>query len=85
VQSNIEDIISALKSLLFFPLHMSTILNLLILDTLTYGLTLMIIGLEGEPPLEDFLSLIILVLTSLDIPIAPPYIINERLMRGESL
>jgi hypothetical protein len=50
---------------------MSTILNLLILDTLTYDLTLMIIGLEGEQPLEDFLSLIILVLTSLAIPIAP--------------
>jgi hypothetical protein len=46
---------------------MFTILNLLILDTLTYGLTLMIIGLEGEQPLEDFLSLIILVLTSLDL------------------
>jgi hypothetical protein len=64
---------------------MSTILNLLILDTLTYGVTLMIIGLEGEQPLEDFLSLIIFVLTSLAIPIAPPYIINERLMGGESL
>jgi hypothetical protein len=64
---------------------MSTILNLLNLDTLIYGLTLMIIGLEGEQPLEDFLSLIILVLTSLDIPIDPPYIINERLMGGESL
>jgi hypothetical protein len=72
VQSDIEDIISALKSLFYFPLHMSTILNHLILDTLTYGLTLMIIGLEGEQPLEDFLSLIILVLTSLAIPIAPP-------------
>jgi hypothetical protein len=48
VQSDIEDIISALKLLFFFPLHMSTILNLLILDTLTYGLTLMIVGLEGE-------------------------------------
>jgi hypothetical protein len=45
----------------------------------------MIIGLEGEQPLEDFLSLIILVLTSLGIPIAPPYIINERLIGGESL
>jgi hypothetical protein len=56
VQSDIEDIISALKSLFFFPLHMSTILILLILDTLTYGLTLMIIGLEGERPLEDFLA-----------------------------
>jgi hypothetical protein len=55
---------------------MSTILNLLILDTLTYGLTLMIIGLEGEQPLEDFLIFIILVLTSLAMPIAPPYIIN---------
>jgi hypothetical protein len=64
---------------------MSTILNLLILDTLTYGLTLMIISLEGKQPLEDFLSLIILVLTSLAIPIAPPYIINERLMEGENL
>jgi hypothetical protein len=29
--------------------------------------------------------LIILVLTSLAIPIAPPYIINEGLMGGESL
>jgi hypothetical protein len=64
---------------------MSTILNLLILDTLTYGVTLMIVGLKGEQPLEDFLSLIILVLTSLAIPIAPPYIINEILTRGESL
>jgi hypothetical protein len=64
---------------------MSTILNLLILDTLTNGLTLMIISLEGEQPLEDFLSLIILVLTSLAIPIAPPDITNERLMGGESL
>jgi hypothetical protein len=64
---------------------MFTILNFLILDTHTYGLTLMIIGLEGEQPLEDFLSLIILVLTSLAIPIAPPYIKNERLMGGESL
>jgi hypothetical protein len=45
----------------------------------------MIIGLEGEQPLEDFLSLIIFVLTSLDIPKAPPYIIDERLMGGESL
>jgi hypothetical protein len=44
----------------------------------------MIIGLEGEQSLEDFLSMIILVLTSLAIPIAPPYIINERLMGGES-
>jgi hypothetical protein len=35
---------------------MSTILNLLIVDTVTYGLTLMIIGLEGEQPLEDFLA-----------------------------
>jgi hypothetical protein len=85
VQSDIEDISSALKSLLFFPLHKSTILNLLTLDTLTYGLTLMIIGLKGEQPLDDFLSLIILVLTSLAIPIAPPYIINERLMGSESL
>jgi hypothetical protein len=50
---------------------MSTILNLLILDTLTYSLTLMIVGLEGEQPLQDFLSLKILVLTSLAILIAP--------------
>jgi hypothetical protein len=56
VQSDIEDIISALKSLFFFPLHMCTILNLPILYTITYGLTLMIIGLEGELPLEDFLA-----------------------------
>jgi hypothetical protein len=70
VQSDIGDIISALKSLFFFPLHISTILKLLILDTLTYGSTLMIIGLESEQPLEHFLSLIILVLTSLAIPIA---------------
>ena len=85
VQSDIKDIISALKSLFFFPLHMSTILNLLVLDTLHYGLILMIISSEGERPLEDFLSLIILVLTSLAIPKAPLYIINERLMGGESL
>jgi hypothetical protein len=57
VQSDIKDIISALKSLFFFPLHMSTILNLLILDTLTYGFILMIIGLEGEQPLEDLIFL----------------------------
>jgi hypothetical protein len=61
---------------------MSTILNLLILDTLTYGLTLMIIGSEGEQPLEDFLCLIILVLTSSAIPKTPPCLINERLMGG---
>jgi hypothetical protein len=36
---------------------MSTILNLLILDTLTYGFILMIIGLEGEQPLEDLIFL----------------------------
>jgi hypothetical protein len=59
VQSDIEDTISALKSLFLVHLHMSTILNLLIFDTLTYGLTLMIIGLEGEQPLEDFPNLII--------------------------
>ena len=46
VQSDIEDIISALKSFFFFPLHMSTNLNLLILDTPTLWLILMIIGFE---------------------------------------
>jgi hypothetical protein len=40
-----------------------------------HGLILMIIGLKGKHPLEEFLSLIIFVLISLAIPTAPPYMI----------
>jgi hypothetical protein len=63
---------------------MSTILYLLILDIPTYGLILMIIGLKGRQPLEEVLSLTILVLIVLAIPIAPLYMLYERLMGGES-
>jgi hypothetical protein len=38
VQSDNEDIIGASWSYLLFPLHMSTILNILTLDIPTYGL-----------------------------------------------
>jgi hypothetical protein len=63
---------------------MSTILYLLILDIPTYGLILMIIGLKGRQPLEEVLSLTILVFIVLAIPIAPLYMLYERLMGDES-
>jgi hypothetical protein len=63
---------------------MSTILNLLILDIPTNGLILMIIGLKGKQPLEEVLSLTILVLIALALPIAPLYMLYETLMGGES-
>jgi hypothetical protein len=50
-----------------------------------HGLILMIIGLKGKQPLEEFLSLTILVLISLAILIAPPYMMYERLVGGKSL
>jgi hypothetical protein len=46
VQSNNEDVMIAAESYFLLPLHMPTILNLLILDIPTYGLILMIIGFE---------------------------------------
>jgi hypothetical protein len=60
---------------------MSTILNFLILDIPTY---LMIIGFEGKQPLEEVLSLTILVLIALALLIAPVYMLYERFMGGES-
>jgi hypothetical protein len=62
---------------------MSTILYLLILDIPTDGLILMII-LKGKQPLEEVLSLTILVLIALALPIAPLYMSYERFMGGES-
>jgi hypothetical protein len=44
----------------------------------------MIIGFERKHPLEEVLSLTTLVLTVLAIPIAPHYMLYERLMGGES-
>jgi hypothetical protein len=44
----------------------------------------MIIGLKGKQPLEEVVSLTILVLITLAIPMAPLYMLYERLMRGES-
>jgi hypothetical protein len=55
------------------PLHMSTILNLLILDIHTYGLFSWSLALKGRKPLEEVLSLTILVLIALALPIAPLY------------
>jgi hypothetical protein len=46
VQSNNEDVIDTSWSYFLLPLHMSTILYLLILDIPTYGLILMIVGFE---------------------------------------
>jgi hypothetical protein len=40
--------------------------------------------LKGKQPLEEVLSLTILVLIVLDILIAPLYMLYERLMGGES-
>jgi hypothetical protein len=40
--------------------------------------------LKGKQPLEEVLSLTILVLIVLAIPIAPLYMLYERLMGGES-
>jgi hypothetical protein len=54
---------------------MSTILYLLILDIPT---------LKGKQPLEEVLSLTILVLIALALPIAPLYMPYERFMGGES-
>jgi hypothetical protein len=42
------------------------------------------LALKGKQPLEEVLSLTILVLIVLAIPIAPLYMLYERLMRGES-
>jgi hypothetical protein len=63
---------------------MSTILYLLILDIPTYDLFSRSLALKGKQPLEEVLSLTILVLIVLAIPIAPLYILYERLVRGES-
>jgi hypothetical protein len=46
VQSNNEDVIDTSWSYFLLPLHMSTILYLLILDIPTYGLILMVSGFE---------------------------------------
>jgi hypothetical protein len=42
------------------------------------------LALKGKQPLEEVLSLKILVLIVLAIPIAPLYMLYERLMGGES-
>jgi hypothetical protein len=63
---------------------MSTILYLLILDIPTYGLFSWSLALKGKQPLEEDLGLTILVLIVLAIPIAPLYMLYERLMGGES-
>jgi hypothetical protein len=63
------------------PLHMSTILYLLIP---TYGLFSWSLALKGKQPLDEVLSLTILVLIVLAIPIAPLYMSYERFMGGES-
>jgi hypothetical protein len=63
---------------------MSTILYLLILDIPTYGLFSWSLALKGKQPLEEVLSLTIFVLVVLAIPIAPLYMLYERLMGGES-
>jgi hypothetical protein len=42
------------------------------------------LALKGKQPLEEVLSLTILVLVALAIPIALLYMIYERLMGGES-
>jgi hypothetical protein len=42
------------------------------------------LALKGKQPLEEVLSLTILVLIALAIPIAPFYMLYERLMGGES-
>jgi hypothetical protein len=44
----------------------------------------MIIGFKGKQSLEEVLSLTTLVLIALALPIAPLYMIYERLMGGES-
>jgi hypothetical protein len=64
---------------------MSTILYLLILDIPTYGLFSWSLVLKGKQPLEEVLSLMILVLIVLAIPIAPLYMLYERFMGGESI
>jgi hypothetical protein len=66
------------------PLHMSTILNLLTLDIPTYGLFSWSLALKVKQPLEEVLSLTIFVLIVLAIPIAPLYMLYERLTGGES-
>jgi hypothetical protein len=43
------------------------------------------LALKGKQPLEEVLSLTILVLIALAIPIGPLYKIYERLMGGESV
>jgi hypothetical protein len=52
--------------------------------SLHYGLILMSLALKGKQPLEEGLSLTILVLIALAIPIAPLDMLYERLMGGES-
>jgi hypothetical protein len=66
------------------PMHMSTILYLLILDIPTYGLFSWSLALKDKQPLEEVLSLTTFVLIVLAIPIAPLYMLYERLMGGES-
>jgi hypothetical protein len=68
---------------IFLPLHMSTILNLLILDVPTYGLFSWSLDLKGKQQSEEVLSLTIFVLIVLAKPIARLYMLYERLMGGE--
>jgi hypothetical protein len=83
VQSDNEDVISA-SYIFSLPLHMSTILYLIILDIPTYGLFSWLLALKGKQPLEEVLNLTILVLIVLAIPIAPLYMLYETFMGGES-
>jgi hypothetical protein len=69
----------------FFPCTCPPFYIFLSFTSPHHGLIFMIIGLKGKQPLEEFLSLTILVFISLAIRIAPPYMIYERLVGGESL
>jgi hypothetical protein len=83
VQSDNEDVIGASWSYFLLPLHMSTILYLLILYIPTYGLFSWSLALKGKQSLEEVRSLKILVSIVLAIPIDPLYMLYETYGRWE--
>jgi hypothetical protein len=84
VQSDNEDVISACSHIFFCPCTcpLFYIFSSLMSPHMVYFSWSL--ALKGKQILEKVLSLTILVLVVLAIPIAPLYMLYERLMGGES-
>jgi hypothetical protein len=82
LEQSLGDSLSPLASLMY--LNVSTVLSLVFGDSIRIFGYPQQLALKGKQPLEEVLSLTILVLIVLAIPIAPLYMLYERLMGGES-